>query len=181
MDAWQREQLQVAMTALAAGDRSAYQPAFSALWPILRRFCERTLHDPDLAHDVAQTALMKLFLHAKSFRAGHDVVAWALGFASYECLSARNRSLRRREQVDDALLATIPASEPSPEAATIENDLRGAALEVLGTLRPQDVDMLNLAFTGTRPVGANAASRKRLQRALGRLRTAWRQTYGSDD
>jgi DNA-directed RNA polymerase specialized sigma24 family protein len=181
VDAGQREQLQRAMTALAAGDRSAFQPVFSALWPLLRRFCERTLKDRDVAHDAAQTALMKLLLNATSFRVGHDVVAWALGFASFECLSVRNRTTRRREHADDRLLAAVPAGQPSPEDAAIQEDLHVAALRVVGTLRPQDVDTLNAAFTDARVVASNATSRKRLQRALERLRMAWRRTHGSDD
>ena len=54
-------------------------------------------------------------------------------------------------------------------------------LNVVGTLRPGDVDTLNAAFTDSRPTPSNAAARKRLQRALERLRIAWRQTYGSHD
>jgi len=75
LDVGQRDQLRLAMTALAAGDRSAFKPVFSSLWPILRRFCERALRDPDTAHDAAQTALTKLLLHATDYRAGGDGVA----------------------------------------------------------------------------------------------------------
>jgi RNA polymerase sigma-70 factor (ECF subfamily) len=181
LDVGQRDQLRLAMTALAAGDRSAFKPVFSSLWPILRRFCERALRDPDTAHDAAQTALTKLLLHATDYRAGGDVVAWAIGFASYECRSVRNRRARRRELSNDALLAALPAGQPSPEAAAIHEDLSIAALNVVGTLRPGDVDTLNAAFTDSRPTPSNAAARKRLQRALERLRIAWRQTYGSHD
>lgn len=180
MDAGQREQLQAAMTALAAGDRSAFRPVFSTLWPLLRRFCERTLHDPDLAEDAAQTALMKLLHRATDYRPPRDVIAWSLGFASFECLSARNRSARRREDADDQLLALVPTGQPSPEDTTIHAQLRAAALDLLGTLRPQDVETLELAL-GERPPGAGPAFRKRVQRALDRLRTAWRHTHGSHD
>ena len=137
MDAGQREQLQAAMTALAAGDRSAFRPVFSTLWPLLRRFCERTLRDPDLAQDAAQTALMKLLHHATDYRPDRDVVAWALGVASFECLSPRNRTARRREDADNQLLALMPAGQPSPEDSAIHAQLRAAALDLLGTLRPQ--------------------------------------------
>ena len=136
MDARQREQLQLAMAALAGGDRSAYHPVFTGLWPVLRRFSERMLHDRDLAQDAAQTALLKLLLHATEFRPDRDVVAWALGFASFECLSVRNRSARHREQREDAVLAAVVAGHPSPEEATIETDLRAAAVEVLGAPAP---------------------------------------------
>ena len=177
----QREELQTAMAALAAGDRSAFHPVFAALWPLLRRFCERTLHDADVGQDAAQTALMKLLLHATDFRLDQDAVAWALGFAAFECLSARNRIARRREQADPVLLAAAPSGQTSPEDAAIRADLRAAALELVDTLRPQDVETLGLAFGGARPAASSPAFRKRLQRALERLRTAWRGTHGSPD
>ena len=180
MEARQREQLQLAMAALASGDRSAFHPVFAALWPFLRRFSERMLQDRDLAQDAAQTALLKLLVHATDFRPDRDVVAWALGFASFECLSARNRTARRREQRDAPNLATLAGDRPSPEEALVEADLRAAAVEVLGVLRPQDVETINLALAGPRQA-ASPAFRKRLQRALERLRVAWRQTHGSHD
>jgi DNA-directed RNA polymerase specialized sigma24 family protein len=181
LDAGQRAQLQVAMTALAAGERSAFNTVFAALWPLLRRVCERALQDEDLARDAAQTALMKLFLHAPEFHADGDALTWAVGFASFECLSFRNRIVRRREDTGDTLLAAVPAGQPSPEDRLIRADLRGAALQLLGTLRPGDFETVDMALSERRTGAANSASRKRLQRALERLRRAWRETYGSDD
>jgi RNA polymerase sigma-70 factor, ECF subfamily len=173
VDARQREQLQLGLTALAGGDRSAFRPVFAGLWPLLRSFCERTLHDPDLGQDAAQSALMKLFLHATEFRPDGDAVAWALGFASFECL-------RLREETNEALLASVAGVQASPEQATVEADLRAAAVVVLGALRPKDAQAIELALAGPRPA-ASPAFRKRLQRALERLRVAWRHTHGSHD
>jgi DNA-directed RNA polymerase specialized sigma24 family protein len=180
VDPRQREQLRLAMTALAAGDRSAFHPVFAGLWPLLLRFCQRSLHDPDLAQDAAQAALMKLFLHATEFRADGDALVWALRFAAFECRTTRNRSLRRREESDETRLLAIAGGGLSPEDTSVEADLRSAALEVLGSLRPHDAETIQLALAGERPAGS-PAFRKRLQRALERLRTAWRQTHGSRD
>jgi len=166
------------MTALAAGERSAFGPVFSILWPLLRRFCERALNDADLAQDAAQTALMKLFLHAADFRSDRDAASWALGFASFECRTARNRVTRRSEQAGEAPLAAVRAGETTPEDALIDADLHRAALELLGSLPPLDAETLRLALGGARPAGS-ASFRKRLQRALGRFRTAWSNVHGS--
>jgi DNA-directed RNA polymerase specialized sigma24 family protein len=180
VDPGQREQLQLAMTALAAGERSAFHPVFAGLWPLVLRLCQRSLRDPDVAQDAAQAALMKLFLHAAEFRADGDAVAWALSFAAFECRTARNHSLRRREEGREIELLAIAGGGPSPEDTSIEADLRSAALEVLGSLRPHDAETIHLAVAGDRPTGS-PAFRKRLQRAVERLRTAWRQTHGSRD
>jgi len=180
VDPRQREQLQLAMTALAGGDRSAFHPVFAGLWPVLLRFCRHSLRDLDLAQDAAQAALMKLFLHATEFHADRDALAWALGFAAFECRTTRNRGLRRREENDETRLLALAGAGSSPEDTSIEADLRSAALEVLGSLRPGDAETIHLALAGERPAGS-PAFRKRLQRALERLRTAWRQTHGSHD
>ena len=180
MDPAQREQLQLAMTALAAGDRSAFHPVFTGLWPLVLHLCQRTLRDPDVAQDAAQAALMKLFLHAAEFRADGDAVAWALSFAAFECRTTRNRSLRRREENDEIQLLAIAGGGRSPEETSVEADLRSAALEVLGSLGPHDAETIHLVLAGDRPTGS-PAFRKRLQRAVERLRTAWRHTHGSHD
>ena len=179
MDPAKREQLQLAMTALAAGDRSAFRPVFAGLWPLVLRLCQRILRDPDVAQDAAQAALMKLFLHATEFHADGDAVAWALSFAAFECRTTRNRSLRRREENDEIQLLAIAGGGRSPEDTSIEANLRSAALEVLGSLRPHDAETIHLVLAGDRP--SSPAFRKRLQRAVERLRTAWRHTHGSHD
>ena len=180
MTAREREQLQLRMAALAAGDRSAFDPVFTALWPLVRSFCQRTLDDAGLAEDAAQSALMKLLLHATEFRPEGDAVAWALGFASSECRSIRNRTARRREEGSETALAGLPGGAPSPESAALEADLHAAAMAVVGTLRPIDAETIRLAVTDERP-GASPVFRKRLQRALDRLRLAWRHTHGSHE
>jgi len=179
VDPAKREQLQLAMTALAAGDRSAFRPVFAGLWPLVLRLCQRILRDPDVAQAAAQAALMKLFLHATEFHADGDAVAWALSFAAFECRTARNRCLRRREENDEIELLAIAGGGPSPEDTSIEANLRSAALEVLGSLRPHDAETIHLVLAGDRP--SSPAFRKRLQRAVERLRTAWRHTHGSHD
>lgn len=181
METADRAALQTAMIALSQGDRAAFRPVFSALWPLLRRFSLRALGEPVLAEDAAQTALTKLFLHAPEFDPKRDAVAWALGFASFEVLSLRKRKWRR-ERFDPTFLAAHPDGGGTPEDLAIERDLRAAANEALGVLRQKDVETLEAVLEGRRPQGSRgrATFRKRVQRAIERVRLAWRNTHGID-
>ena len=167
--------------ALARGDRSAFRPVFELLWPLLNRFCRRALGDDPLAEDAAQGALMKLFLHATEFQADGDVVAWALGIAAFECRSLRNRRLRRAEQQVHPALAAVVVSEPSAESALIDAELGAALREVMEGLRPVDRATLDQVLGRAPAAPRDATFRKRLQRAMERLRLAWRHAHGPDD
>jgi len=50
--------------------------------------------------------------------------------------------------------------------------------EALGTLRPEDAETLRLYARGERAAVAAATFRKRVERALGRLRAVWRTSDG---
>ena len=181
MQAAQRAAVQTAMIALSQGDRAAFRPVFSALWPLLCRFSLRALGEAALAEDAAQTALTKLFLHASEFDPGRDAIAWALGFASFEVLSLRKRKWRR-ERLDPTLLSAQPDGGGTPEDLAIQRDLRAAADEALGVLRQQDIETLEAVLKGRRPQGprSRATFRKRVQRAIERVRLAWRNKHGID-
>ena len=63
---------------------------------------------------------------------------------------------------------------------TLERDLVAAAQEVLGRLSPADQQTLLTTFEGEAPTDVSAATfRKRRERAVSRLRDAWRLIYGN--
>src|SRR6185436_12336798 len=164
--------LQALMTRLADGDRSALHPAFEALWPILRGVAARHLPPAD-AEDAAQEALLKIFRRAGSFDRVRSALAWAIGIAGWEVRSARRRRVRRREApIADA--GFRPDAAPDPEAAILLRDLEATLEAAIGALEPGDAETLGLYARGERPPIAAATFRKRVSRALARLRKAWR-------
>jgi RNA polymerase sigma-70 factor (ECF subfamily) len=154
------------MTALAQGEREAFHPVFERLWPLLRGFVGRHLPFED-AEDVAQTALVKMFERASEFDPRRDALCWALGIAAWEVRTQRRRRLRRRETSAD-VLEYQPDEAPSPEDSALCRDLEQALEGALGQLRASDVEALAAFAQDERPTGA--AFRKRLERALQRLR-----------
>lgn len=161
------------MVRLAAGDRSAFEPAYQLLWPVLRRFARRMLGDDAAADDAAQNALLKVFIRCSELDVERDALTWTLGITAYECRSLRKQRARKREVGMEAL-GDRASEERGPENVLAARELEQAALDVLGTLAPIDVETLRAMMEGRRPEIAAATFRKRLERALSRLRAAWR-------
>lgn len=173
----ERAELRRLMERLADGDRGAFGPAFALLWPQLLAFAVRCAGPAD-GEDAAQAALLKVFARASDYDPARDPLPWALGLAAWECRTLRRKRERRREE-PAAAQPELVAAAPSPEEAAIERDLRKAAEEVLGTLRPLDIDTIVAIGSGPRSVGG-ATFRKRVERALSRFRLAWRARHGAD-
>ncbi|HYV86432.1 MAG TPA: sigma-70 family RNA polymerase sigma factor [Patescibacteria group bacterium] len=166
-------ELQRLMERLADGDRSAFHPVFELLWPPLRRFAARHL-GPGEADDIAQEALLRVFRRAAEFDPSRSALAWALGIAAYEIRTARRKRQRRREEAAPAgTLATARDQKPTPEETAMQDDMESMLRESLGALRPEDAETLRLYSRGERAHVAAATFRKRVERALTRLRAAW--------
>jgi len=102
---------------------------------------------------------------------------WALGIASWECRTILRRRARRREVPDDGalLLATTDGQEEQVERQLVE-----AAVTALGTLSDADKETLLATFWDEAASVRGATLRKRRERALVRLRAAFRRLYGLD-
>ncbi len=172
MQPHERARLQRELTALADGDRGAFDGVFAVAWPVLRSLAVRLLADPAEAEDAAQRALLKLFNHASRFDPDRDALPWVLTFGINECRTVRRRKSRRRTEA----LEREPATESGPEDEMVRADLLEALRAVVGTLT--EADQAALGLRASEPSVAPATQRKRKQRALGRLRSAWRKMHG---
>ena len=177
MDSAARAELHRNMLRIADGDRSAFSAVYKALWPVLRAFVTRQLPPSD-SEDVAQEALLKVLGRASDFDPEREALTWALGIAAFEVRTARKRVARRKEELNDPPASGVDAV--SLEEAAMDRDLQAAALEVLGTLRPSDIETLRSVLSGRSPPIHRATFRKRVERALKRLRLAWRTKHGVD-
>ena len=173
-----RAQLDRWMAAAADGDRTAVDPLFAALWPPALAYATRFLGDAAAAEDCAQDALVKLFGQVDRYDRSRDALTWALTHVTWQCRTARRKKLRRAETALEA------SGDDSVDGAMIaeERELVRAAVETLASLAPRDVEILVAALTEDdvlRAALAPATFRKRLERALGRLRISWRSRHGT--
>ncbi len=175
MESRERAELRRSLARLADGDRDAFGEVFALLWPRLRAFAVRYVGTVD-GEDAAQAALVRVFSRAGEYDRARDALTWALGIAAWECRTLRRKRSRRGEAPDP--LPELSVSR-TPEDEVIERDLREAAAEVLGTLRPTDLETIAALAGATRAV-QGATFRKRLSRALARFRVSWRTRHGSE-
>jgi RNA polymerase sigma-70 factor (ECF subfamily) len=171
------ETLDASMARLARGDRSAFTSVFQALWPRTLRLCTGILkHDADAA-DAAQQALAKILERASAYDPKRPALPWALGIASWECRSTLKRRLRRREVAADE---SALGANSEPEGDAVDRQLVEAAVTALGTLSEADKETLLATFWEEAASVGGPTLRKRRERALGRLRAAFRRLYGLD-
>ena len=173
------QELDLTMARLADGDRSAFAPVFRELWPKLRALCTSLLKNEGDAEDAAQRALEKVLTRAADYDPNRSALTWAFAIAAWECRTVL-RSRQRRAEVGDTDLERVAGPrEADPDRASLQRELEEAALAALGQLSESDRAALIAAYWDEAPAGA-PASRKRRQRAVERLRLAFRRLYGAE-
>lgn len=182
MDQRRREALERAVVRLADGDRDAFDEVYVAVWPLVRSFARRLVPTSDDAEDVEQTALLKVFERVHELDPRRPALPWILGIAAYEVKTLRKKAARRKEdrsatQKTERLVAPDRSVEEAMQSRELEDSVRDA----LSTLQPGDLETIRIAILeDERPAISAATFRKRLQRALARLRQAWRAMHGTD-
>jgi RNA polymerase sigma factor (sigma-70 family) len=174
-------QLDEGMARLADGDRSAIDAVFQTLFPHIARSCEKMLGSGGDADDAAQEAMQKVFAQAHRYDRTRRALPWALAIATWECRTVRKRRQRSRTAPLDSV-SEANDSAASPEDTVILRDLVQAAEAVFAELSESDRATLQRAFAEEaeeRLSISGATLRKRRERAIRRLRQAWRKIYGS--
>lgn len=160
---------------LADGDRTAFDPVFRLLWPKTLRLCQSMLKNDADAADAAQQALEKILARASGYDRSRAALPWALAITAWECRTSLRKKSRRKE-VDADMAPELPTD--AADAAVEERELIQKAVEVLGGLSDPDRATLIATFQDEAGSVEGATFRKRRERALKRLRAAFRSIYG---
>lgn len=160
------------LTALADGDRSAFELTFTLVLTSVREFIARQVAAGE-TDDLVQETMVAVFARAASFDSSRDALAWILGIAAWQVRSARTRKRRRHfTPISGDEVGQLPHEGPSPEEAAVIANLELALGRTLSELAPANADAL-LAWAGLRqrPPLPLATFRKRVGRALARARS----------
>jgi RNA polymerase sigma-70 factor (ECF subfamily) len=169
------------MERVALGDREAFTPLFRALKPRVHVLCRALLRHEQDAEDAMQLAMEKIFSRASTYERGKSVTPWALAIAAWECRGFRQKRRRRREEELDQTTLTM-LSGPDLDQDIVRAELSRAASAALETLSEQDREVLVATFWDEASIAGvtPATLRKRRERALDRMRVAFRRLYGLD-
>lgn len=166
------------MLRLADGDRSAFDEVYGVVAPRVDGLCRRLLGPGPDAEDAAQQALMQVFARVSSYDPQRGpALPWVLGIAAWEARSVRRRLARRREDpLPERPLASLG---PDPEGCAVQRSLDQALMQVVEGMSPMDRQtVLVMLEHQQRPPVAASTYRKRVQRALARLKIAFGGLHG---
>lgn len=122
-----------------------FDATFDQHYPPLLRYCQRLTGDSDLAEDIAQESMVRLFDHQVT-GPGPGVRAWLFKTATHLVRDryrvGKNR-LRLLEQHP-----VLPSEPESPERTLERREARERAREALDTLQPRDREILLMRYSG---------------------------------
>lgn len=150
---------------LASGDRIAFDPLYAALLPRALRLARMKMNE-EVASDVAQNALMKVFARASDFEPGRPVLPWFYAIVANEITSARRKSAR--DVPNENIEIT---GEQNAETEMIQRELSRSLDLAIETLDDASARAI-AAMLGREPMPAIAPAtfRKRVSRAYAKLR-----------
>lgn len=164
-----RDPLTAAVLRLADGDRSAFDAVYDAASGRIDAVCARILGPGADARDAAQQALVHVFERVDAFDPERgSALAWIVTVAAWEARTVR----RRRGRAASREVGLAAAEERwAPSAEDPEREARAALFSLLDGVTDADREVI-LAAIGDqdRPDVPPATFRKRLQRAIERLR-----------
>lgn len=142
---------------------------------VLGRTCMALLGSQADADEAVQETLLRAHRAMPTYRGEGTIKAWLCGIARHVCA----HMLETRRKGRELALVPVPDTDHGREALAAKQQAR-ALREALAQLKPSERDVLVLRFVAglsSREIaiainGDEAAARKRISRALARLRTA---------
>jgi RNA polymerase sigma factor (sigma-70 family) len=122
-----------------------FDATFDQHYPGLVRYCQRLTGDRDLAEDIAQESMVRLFDHAVTGpEAG--VRAWLFKTATH-LVRDRYRVGRNRLRLLEEH-PVVPSEPESPERSLERREAKARAREALDALQPRDREILLMRYSG---------------------------------
>jgi len=135
------------MPLVAGGDAEAFAALYDRHSRAAYSLAYRMMGEKQAAEDLAQDAFLKVWRSAGGYRAGRGSVrTWVLSIVHNRGID-QLRTTASRRRTRDRVEAEAQRSQPSEAfAETWRNSLRDQVREALGTLPPEQLEILELAY-----------------------------------
>ena len=136
--------------AVLAGDREAFRALVERESPTVIGVCRRILRDPDEAQDAAQDTFIQAYRALATFRGDGPFGAWVRRIAIRLAIS--RLSARREVMTIDAATMDpgdgLYGTDESPETRFLTDENRGAIIDAVSALPPEQQEVIMLRFFG---------------------------------
>jgi RNA polymerase sigma factor (sigma-70 family) len=131
----------ICLTAIAQGDRAAFERLYRRYYDRLFRFVLRVTGRMNLVEDVINDTMMVIWRKAGEYRAAAQASTWIFGIAYRKALKALSRESRVLEYVDE-----VPEVEAPPPEALDREGLHTAIRQAVMQLPPEHRAVVDLTF-----------------------------------
>ncbi len=147
------------------------------LWPVVLAFAKRTVRETADAEDVAQEVFVKVASRIADYDRNRDGITWVYAIAAFEIRTHLRRLQRRREV--PALADDAEPADPTPAQVDlmIDEEVSKMLTGALGELSAAERVLLGVGEGSVDAALTGTVIRKRRQRALAKLRSAWSNLY----
>jgi len=122
-----------------------FDATFDQHYPPLVRYCQRLTGDRDLAEDVAQESMVRLFDHQVT-GPGPGIRAWLFKTATHLVRDRYRVSQNRLRLLEQH--PVLPSEPDSPERSLEREETKARAREALDALAPRDREILLMRYSG---------------------------------
>ena len=122
-----------------------FDATFDQHYPALVRYCQRLTGDRDVAEDIAQESMVRLFDHEVTGPVA-GVRAWLFKTATHLVRDRYRVGKNRLRLLEEHPVA--PSEPESPERSLERREARMRAREALEALAPRDREMLLMRYSG---------------------------------
>ena len=179
MDKQQRVLATNYLRRLAEGDRSALDPLFALVLPLLKGFYAKSGLEQADVEDLVQQVMLKVFSRTHKYDRERDAIPWIMGIAAYELKTLFKKQQRSKEDsVNMEVLNSYALTSHATEQVVIDKQILTNLIELIGELSEPDQQSILSMLQGPSPRAKSALFRKRFQRAKDRLRKRWMERYG---
>jgi RNA polymerase sigma-70 factor (ECF subfamily) len=139
------------LTAVAQGDRSAFERLYSSYERRVLHYVHTLVADASLAEEIVSDTMFAVWRGAGTFASTSRVSTWIFGIARHKALDAVRRSRPRQREVELDGAVTLPHPQEHPEEGVLRSQTAKLTQRAMAALTREHQEILRLVFYEEQP------------------------------